>query len=139
MYSRRSTESRMDSCWTPALTGYSCEDFPSRTTQSNLLLRKEKIRPNIWDVIPEDLSLWRRPACQTLSKALDILSVTAQVADVLLKALAILSDTTARRPAVDWEDLKPYWKSEKTPHFSWWSTILLFTSVSKTLLAPKRR
>ena len=26
---------------------------------------------------------------------------------------AILSDTTVRRSAVDREDLKPYWKSEK--------------------------
>ena len=31
----------------------------------------------------------------------------------LLKALAILSDTTVRRPAVDQEHLKPYWKSKK--------------------------
>ena len=31
----------------------------------------------------------------------------------MLKALAILSDTTVRRSAVDREDLKPYWKSEK--------------------------
>ena len=30
---------------TPALTGYSCKDFPSRTTRSRLLLRKEEIRP----------------------------------------------------------------------------------------------
>ena len=29
------------------------------------------------------------------------------------KALVILSDTTVRRSAVDREDLKPYWKSEK--------------------------
>ena len=36
----------------------------------------------------------------------------------------------------DWsrEDLKPYWKSEKRPNISKWSTILLFTSLSKTLL-----
>ena len=56
--------------------------------------------------------MWRRPACQTLSKALDISSATARVAPDLLKALAILSDTTVRRSAVDQEDLKPYWKSE---------------------------
>ena len=31
----------------------------------------------------------------------------------MLKTLAILSDTTVRRSAVDQEDLKPYWKSEK--------------------------
>ena len=59
------------------------------------------------------LSLWRRQACPTLSKALDISTATAQVAPDLLKALAILSGTTARRSAVDWEDLYLYWKSEK--------------------------
>ena len=35
----------------------------------------------------------------------------------MLKALAILSDTTVRRSAVDREDLKPYWKSEKLYQF----------------------
>ena len=64
---------------------------------------------------------------------------TAQVAPDLLKALAILSDTTARRSAVDQEDLKPYWKSEKRSHFSRGSTILLFTSFSKTLLTTEKR
>ena len=29
------------------LTGYSYEDFPSRTTRNRLLLRKEEIWPNI--------------------------------------------------------------------------------------------
>ena len=45
-------------------------------------------------------------------------SATAQVAPDLLKALAILPDTTVKRYAVDQEDLKPYWKSEKRPHIS---------------------
>ena len=45
-------------------------------------------------------------------------STTDQVAPELLKALAILSETTVRRSAVDGEDLKPNWKSEKRPHFS---------------------
>ena len=85
----------------PALTGYYCEEIPSRTTWSHLLLRKEEIRSNIWPKIP----------CQTLSKALDI--STAQIALDLLKALAVLSDTAVRRSTVDEEDLKPYWKSEK--------------------------
>ena len=31
----------------------------------------------------------------------------------LLNTLAILSDTTVRRSAVDQEDLKPYWKTKK--------------------------
>ena len=49
-----------------------------------------------------------RPACQTLSKPLDISSDTARVTPDLLKALAILSDTIVRRSAADQEDLKPY-------------------------------
>ena len=44
-------------------------------------------------------------------------SATGWVAPNLLKALAILSDATVRRSAVDWEDLKPYCKSEKKPQF----------------------
>ena len=72
-------------------------------------------------------------------KALDISSATARVAPDLLKALAILSDTIARRSAVDREDLKPYWKSEKRPDFSKWSTILLFASFLKTLVTTERR
>ena len=74
-----------------------------------------------------------------LSKPSDISSATAQVDPDLLKALAILSDTTVRRSTVDQEDLKPNWKSEKRPHFCRWSTILLFTSFSKTLLTTERR
>ena len=57
--------------------------------------------------------MWRRPACQTLSKALYISSTTVQVAPDLLKALGILSDTTAGRSAAGLEDLKWYWKWEK--------------------------
>ena len=83
--------------------------------------------------------MWRRPAYQTLSKALDISSATARVAPDLLKAPAILSETTVRRSAVDWEDLKLYWKSEKRPHLSRWSIIILFTPFSKNLLTTERR
>ena len=90
----------MEPWGTPVLTRYSSEPFPFRTTLGCLLLRKKE-RPKIWPKIPEDLSLWRRPACQ-----------------ILPKALAILSDITVGRSAVDQEDLKPYWKSEKRPHFS---------------------
>ena len=73
--------------------------------------------------------MWRSPACQTLSKVLDISSATGRVAPDLLKTLAILSDrTTVRRSAIDREDLKPYWKSEKKTYCSMWSTILLFFS-----------
>ena len=102
-------------------------------------MRKEEIRPNISPETPQDISLWRRPACQTLLKALDISSATARVTPDLLKALAVLSDAIVRRSVVDREDLKPHWKSEKMPHFSRWSTMLVFTSFSKTLLTIERR
>ena len=59
--------------------------------------------------------MWRRPACQTLSNALDISSTTARVTPDLLKAL---SDTNVRRSALYPEDLKLSQKSEKNPLFS---------------------
>ena len=37
--------------------------------------------------------MWKRPTCQTLSRAWDISSATVQVAPDLLKMLAILSET----------------------------------------------
>ena len=52
-------------------------------------------------------------ACQTLSKALNISSTTAWVAPDLIKALAILSDTTVREFVGDRWDLELCWKSEK--------------------------
>ena len=129
MYSRESVVPRMGPWGIPAVTRYSCEDVPFRTTQSCLLLRKEEIRSNIWPEILKDLHLWRQSACQTLLKALNISSGTAPVAPDLLKVLAILSDTTVRISAVDQKDLKPYWKSAKKKHFSWRSKIQLFNRV----------
>ena len=52
MYSRKSIGPRMEPWGTPALTGYSYQDLPSRTIWSHLLLRKEEIRPNIWPENP---------------------------------------------------------------------------------------
>ena len=42
----------MEPWGTPALARCSCKDFPSRTAQSRLLLRKEQIRTNIWPETP---------------------------------------------------------------------------------------
>ena len=106
MYSKKSVRSKMKPWGTPVLTEFSCEDFPTRTTWSCPLLRKEEVSPNIWDDILWKSGLLRRPACQTMSKALDISSATAGVAPVL-KTLAILPDTNVRRSVVDREDLKP--------------------------------
>ena len=52
MYSTKRVGPRTDPYGTPVITGYSCEDVPSKTTQSCLLLRKDKIKPNIWPEIP---------------------------------------------------------------------------------------
>ena len=41
MYSRKSVGPRLEPWETPALSGYSYEDFPSKTTRSRLLLTKE--------------------------------------------------------------------------------------------------
>ena len=55
MYRRKSVGQRMEHWGTPALTGYSCEDFPYSATQSCLFLKKDEKRPNIWPEIPWDL------------------------------------------------------------------------------------
>ena len=64
--------------------------------------------------------LWKKTACQTILKALDISRATAWLAPYLLKALVILPDATIRVSSAYWEDLKPYWKSEKRLHFFRW-------------------
>ena len=94
----------MEPWGTLVLTGYSCEGFPAIAKGSCLLLRKAKIKisTNIWPESPGDLSLWRRLACQILSKSL-ISSATDLVDPDLLEAL-----TTATTSAIDWQDLAPY-------------------------------
>ena len=80
-----------------------------------------------------NLKLQRRAAYQTLPKVL-LWSVTARVASDLLKALSILLDATVRRSALDREDLKSYWKSQKD-RISKWSTSfsnILLTTEKKT-------
>ena len=63
---------------------------------------------------------------KSLQKPIDISIVTIQIVPGLLKALAILSDTTMRRSAVDWEDLKPYWKWKKKTHFSLFKNPIIY-------------
>ena len=61
-------------------------------------------------------------------KPVDILSATVWLGPDLLKGLTNLSDKTVRRSSVDWEDLKPYWKSDEWLHFLRQSISLLFKS-----------
>ena len=98
--------------------------------ESCLLLTNDEIRPDIWPAISEDLSLWRKPACQTLSKALHISSATAWVAPDLLKTLATLSDSAVRTSVVI-EKTYNHNGNKKIGHISEWSTSLLFKSFSK--------
>ena len=89
---------------------------------------------NVCKKIPLDLSLWGRPA-----KVLNISSAIGWADPNLVKALQVLLDTSGRRSAIDWEDLKPYWNLEKRPHFFMWLTNLLFGSFSNILPSTERR
>ena len=68
---------------------------------------------------------------------MDISSATARVAPDLLKALALLSDVTVRRSAVDREDLKLYWKSEKE-HISLGDQQVSYLQVFQKLYLPQK-
>ena len=60
----------------------------------------------------------KKTSMPNLVKSLECSIATPQVAPDVLKALAILSDTTVRRSVVDQEDLKLYWESKKKDHIS---------------------
>ena len=68
------------------------------------------------------LSLWRRTVCKTLLKAISN-SITYNSQKIC---------SCSRRP-------KTILEITKKPHFSKWSTILLFTSFSRNLLTTERR
>ena len=70
--------------------------LPIKNHSKLSIAEKEEITPDIWPEISQDLSLWRRPACPTLSKSLDILSATPPVAPNLLKVLGILRDKLSK-------------------------------------------
>ena len=134
MYSKKRVGPRMEPWGTQVLTGYSCKDFPSRTTQSRPLLRNNEISPINRPEILQDSSFSKRPACQTLVKAFNISCTTTTVVPDLSKLLAILSDMTIKRSAVDRENLNPYWKSGKCLHYSRLLIKLLFLCFWKILL-----
>ena len=56
----------------------------------------------------------KRPVCGTLPKFLDISNATAWVTTDLIKVLTIPSDIIVRICAVEWVDMKPYWRLVKT-------------------------
>ena len=77
--------------------------------------RQNKAKCPTW--ISIRLELVKKKKCLTLSKVLNISKAGAWVAPDLLKALEILWDSGLRRYAVDQEDLKPSFKSEKKATF----------------------
>ena len=97
-----------------ALAGYSCEDFPSRTSQSDLVRYLALF--GLFSVIditekrPNKAKYLTGTCIKLKSVKMTSMSDRARVAPDLLKALIILSDLTIGRSAVDPEDLKPYWK-----------------------------
>ena len=137
MCNRKTLGPKMKRWGTVALTRYYWKEFLPRTPQSSLLLKKDNMMTNTGPGIPYVLNVWRRPACHTMTIALDISSVIALIAFHLLINSVILSNTTVIKSTVDQKYLKPYWKLQQGPHFSRWSTSLLFAI--KTLLITERR
>ena len=134
MYIGKSVGPRTEPWGTPALTRYSYEDFPFRTTQSLLLLRKEETGPNIWPEIQLRRKFVKKTSMPKPVKGIGyIRPVKSPKNSIRYNSKKICSQT------VDREDLKLYWKSEKSPHFSRRSAVLLFTSFSKTLITTERR
>ena len=123
---------------TPTLTGYSWEVFQPRTKRSHLLLRKEKIRPNIRPEIPYNLSLWRRPACQIL-KSLGYITCYSSSSPRPIKSPCNSIRYNCQKICSWSRRPKTILEMRKKPCFSRWSTILIFTSFSKTLLTTERR
>ena len=123
MYSRKSLGPRIKPWGSPALTGYSCEDFSSRTTWSYLLLREEEIRRNIWPEIAYDLSLWKRPACQTLSKTSDIQVIQLWSGPSPVKSPSNSISYNCQKICSWLKRPKTILEIRKTPHFYRWSKI----------------
>ena len=112
----------MEPWGTSTLAGCSCEDFPIRTMWSRLLMRKDKIRPNIptWKSIRREFV--RKTSVLNLPERVGYMKCYRSIRlRLIIESLAVPSGTSARRFAVAREDLKPYLKSIKRSRFSGWS------------------
>ena len=70
MYSAKSVGTKIKPWGTPDLTGYYWEDFSFRTTWTHLLLRNNKAKYMTWNSVRPEF--WKRQACQTVSKVLQL-------------------------------------------------------------------
>ena len=138
MYSRKRVEPRMDP-WTSALTGYSYQDFPSRTTQSCLSLRKDKTWPNIyltWNSIK--LKFVKKTSMPNSIESLGYIKCYSSSSPRPVKSPSNSIRCNCKKISSWSRKPKNIWKLEKRPHFFRWSTILLFTSVFKILLTTEK-
>ena len=109
----------MEPWGTPSLTGYSYEDFSSKTTWSHLLVIKEEIGLKIWPEISQVCEEDQHAKPRQKPWIYQVLLSSP----IPVKSLAIISDTIVRRSEVDWEDLKIFWirylskSSASTPSF----------------------
>ena len=94
MYGKKTAGQRMEPWEILALTGYSCEEYLTCNSIRLKFMKKTRM-PN------HDKSLGYNK-CYSLSSHRPIKCLSA-----------ILSDATVKRSAVDGEDLKPHWTSEK--------------------------
>ena len=132
MYGRKSLGSRMEPLssssfnwlflWRLPILNYSKLSFTEKRQNKAKYLTQNSIR----------LKFVKKTSMPNLVKSLRCTKCYSLCSPRPIKTLAILSDTTVSGSAVDWEDLKPYWKSEICHIFSKWSASLLFTSFSKT-------
>ena len=78
--------------------------------------------------------MWRRLACQILSRALHISSAPTRVAPDIFKAVKMLSDKTVKSSLIRGLLVTP-----RKSHFLRWPTSLLFKSSLKIFLTTERR
>ena len=123
MYSRKSVGPRIESWGTSALTGYSSEDFPSRTTRSRLLLTKEEIGPNDW---PEILRSFLRSILRSFSNIAEITRQDEDLSNSKIQSNVLLTHF--------WRIFPFYtpWKHQKTNAAFHIETHFIFVLLRKT-------
>ena len=132
IYSGRKVGLRLEPLRAPSWTGYLTDDFPSRANWSCLILRKKRNNAKYLTKSSIRLKFMKKTSKPNPVKGLRYINCYSSNSPNLLKALKILSDTAVRTSAVDWEDLKPYMKSDERSHFLRWSA-RLFLQVFQTL------
>ena len=133
MCSGKSVGPKMEPQGTPALTGYSYEDFPCRSTPKLSISEKRQIKAKYLTWNSKRLN-FKKTSMSNCIKSCGYIQCYSSGNPRPVQNHSNSIDTTVRKSAVDWEDLKPYGKLENRLHFSGWSASLLFKGSSKTLI-----